>query len=205
MLISGSISCIREMKMKSLDEIKEILSQTLSPSRYRHTLGTADMAVRYAKLLGADPERAYLAGIIHDCVKNYSNEELLKEARRYGLPIDEVSQKNAHLLHGAVGAAHAKEVFGVTDGEILSAVSCHTTGKPNMTKLEKILFLADLTEENREYEFVAEIRETAFLDFDKALIMAYDSTIQFVLRQEGLLHPDTVYARNDLILSREIT
>ncbi len=106
-------------------------------------------------------------------------------------------------MHAPVGAHLAKERFQIEDEEVLSAVAHHTMGRENMTLLEKIVFLADLIEPSRAYEDVEEIRKIAFADFHKALLMAYDGIISFVLRKGDPLHPTTVAARNYLILHED--
>lgn len=185
-----------------INEIKEILKNTLKPERYTHTLNTADMAKKLAAYLHEDEDKAYLAGLVHDCAKNLSDEELLAHARKYHIGIDPVTQQAPYLLHGAVGAFIARDTFGIDDEEILSAVTWHTTGKENMSMLDKIIFLADLTEISRTYEDVKAIREIQFKDFEKALIMAFDGVIAFVLKQGCLLHTDTINARNYLLMQQ---
>lgn len=185
-----------------IDQIKEILKNTLKPERYTHTLNTADMAKKLAAYLHEDEDKAYLAGLVHDCAKNLSDEELLAHAHKYHIDIDAVTQQAPYLLHGAVGAFIAKERFGIDDEEILSAVTWHTTGKENMSMLDKIIFLADLTEISRTYEDVKAIREIQFEDFNRALIMAFDGVIAFVLRKGCLLHTDTINARNYLLMQQ---
>jgi len=182
-------------------QLKEILSQR----RYEHSMHTADLAVEYARLLGVSAEKAYLAGVLHDCAKSLSDPELIKEALSNDIAVDEIQRQSPQLLHGYVGAVYAEKKYGVTDEEVLDAIRYHTTGRPNMTKLEKAIFLADLSEIGRDsyFEDAAQIRETAFADFDKALIMAFDGVIHAVLRRGSLLHTSTVDARNALILEVE--
>ncbi len=186
-----------------INKIKEILKSTLKPERYTHTLNTADMAKKLAAYLHEDEDKAYLAGLVHDCAKNLSDEELLAHARKYHISIDAVTQQAPYLLHGAVGAFIARDTFGIYDEEILSAVTWHTTGKENMSMLDKIIFLADLTEISRTYEDVKAIREIQFKDFDHSLIMAFDGIIAFILRQGCLLHTDTINARNYLLTEQD--
>lgn len=185
-----------------IEEIKKFLNKTLKPQRFNHTLNTADMAKKLADYLGEDADKAYLAGLVHDCAKNLTDEELLRGAIKYGIAVDKVMLQAPYLLHGAVGACMAKEIFGIEDEDILSAVTWHTTGRENMTMLEKIIFMADLTEISRTYAHCDEIRKIEFIDFDKALIMAYDGIITFILAQKSLLHIDTVNARNYLLLEQ---
>lgn len=186
-----------------IDEIKKKLKDTLKPKRYTHTLNTADMAKKLAAYLHENEDKAYLAGLVHDCAKNLTDEELLSCAAEYQINVDKITKHAPYLLHGPVGAVMAKEKFGIDDQEILSAVACHTTGRENMSMLDKIIFLADLTEISRTYEDVEEIRKVQFEDFDRALIMAFDGVINFILRKGCLLHTDTVNARNYLMMHKD--
>jgi predicted HD superfamily hydrolase involved in NAD metabolism len=141
-----------------------------------------------------------LAGLVHDCAKDLSGKELLQAAEERHLTIDPIDRESPHLLHCSVGAAIAKEKFGIEDEELHSAGRCHTMGKENMTLLEKVLFLADAIEPTRTYDHLDEIRALAYKDFDRALLKTYDGIISFILKKEQLLHPDTAKARNALLM-----
>jgi predicted HD superfamily hydrolase involved in NAD metabolism len=188
------------------ESIMQELKKSLSEDRFRHSVSTAKMAAVYASWLGCDLEKAYTAGLAHDCAKYLSGEGYLKEAAARGIEIDEVQRNSPALLHGAVGAAYARELYGISDEESLSAICYHTTGRPAMAPLEKAVFLADLTEEGRDEQYtdVAGIRAMAAIDFDRAMVMAFDAVISDVLRKGGLLHKNTVNARN-YILSKSAT
>lgn len=179
------------------------LKKMLSEKRYIHSLNTAETAAALARLYGADPNRAYLAGLLHDAAKDLSGEELILRARNAGIKVDKFCLTRPHLLHAVVGAVIAKEQFGLCDEELLSAIANHTMGKPNMTLMEKIIFLADLIEPSREYAGVEDVREAAKTDMDEAIIKAYDGIIAYVLLKREPLHPVTVKARNYMIFACE--
>lgn len=179
----------------------EKLKSMLSEKRYTHSLNTAETAAALAARYGADPNRAYLAGLLHDAAKDLSGEELVRRAREAGIPVDRICGMRPHLLHAPVGAVIAREQFGLKDEELLSAIAHHTMGKPDMTLMEKIIFLADLIEPSRSYAGVDGVREAAKNDLDEAVIRAYDGIISYVLEKRDALHPATVEARNCMIFA----
>ncbi len=187
--------------MMDIELIKQYLEKHLKKERYLHSLNTALTARQLAQYQRVDADNAYLAGLVHDCAKNLSDAELLDAAKRFGIPTDPIILHSPQLLHGAVGAHISRENFGIHDEEIFKAIAHHTMGRENMSPMEKIIFLADLIEPSRTYADLSKIRETALTDFDKALLMAYDGIISFVIRKEELLHPLTIQARNYLLLN----
>ena len=183
-------------KAMRTEEIKEKLKKTLDSERYQHSLSAADTARQYAAYLNYDEEKAYLAGLVHDCAKYLTAEEYLSEARKFGIEPDEIQRLSPHLLHAPLGAKYAQAFYDVHDEEILSAVAAHTTGKADMSLLDKIIFTADLAEPLREYDDIEKIRELVFTDFDKALLLTLEGVLLSVLRKKQLIHPDTVLAYN---------
>ena len=132
------------------DEMCRKLKQKLNDKRYIHSIGVEYTAANLAFLYGEDVKRARIAGLLHDCAKCIPTDEKLKKAKKLGIPINSSEKANPDLLHGKLGAYYAKEKFGIKDEEILSAITYHTTGKPEMTLLEKIIFVADYIEPNRK-------------------------------------------------------
>lgn len=190
--------------MMELEKIKTILSQSLSEKRYRHSLGVAEEAVRLAEHYGEDPQRAYLAGLVHDCAKEIGGEEairLLKED--FGITPDAMSVQMPRLLHGVLGACMAQSRFGIYDAEILDAIRYHTTGKANMGLLAKIIYIADYIEPGRTYRDVDLLREITYRDIDEAILFGIDFTIRDLVDKGRTIHPDTVHCRNDLLVGRE--
>lgn len=130
------------------DEIEQILKRELSKERYLHTLGVRDCAVELAKRYNLDVKKAELAGLLHDCAKCKTNDELKEIINKFLDDVDKNELKNYKTLHAPVGAYYAKEKFNIEDNEILSAIRWHTLGRVNMTTFEKIIFLADKIEKN---------------------------------------------------------
>lgn len=190
------------------DSMIERLRATLKERRFTHTLGVANEAVRLAPRFGVDPEKAYIAGLLHDCAKNFSGEKVEEYCKKYGVTLDPYCQQEKALVHGFLGPTVAKEDYGVDDPEILSAIYYHTTGKPDMTPIEKLIYIADLTEPGRDadpgrdMEQSARLRQLLDEDIDEALIYAIGCSIKYVISKGNIIHPDSILARNYLIENR---
>lgn len=178
------------------------LKKTLTKNRYEHTLNVVKIAEDLAQRYHADVDKASLAALLHDCAKNFSDAQLIEYAEDHGMKIDPVTRMEPQLLHGPVGVLVAKNIYGVTDKQVLNAIQNHTTGRKNMSKLEKIIYLADFIEPGRTYPGVDELRIAAFEDLDKAVILALTNTIRHVALINGLIHKRTIDARNDLIIKK---
>lgn len=180
-----------------------ILEQQLTPSRYHHSLGVADTAATLARRFGMNEERAYVAGLLHDCGRTYETAELLLEARRRGIPIGKIESAMPLLLHAYVGAYLIYEVYGVNDAAIAQAIWRHTVGGANMTALDKIIYFADMIEPSRTYPEVERLRELArTASLDEMMLVGLTESILFIVQKGGLIHPDTVTARNELLLEQ---
>ena len=184
------------------DRMKKKLEKSLPDKRFLHSLGVADTSEALARRLGEDPQRAYTAGLLHDCAKGMSHEEMLAYAAGCGWEPDEVTLGALQILHAPVSALMAEKEYGIGDGGILDAIRYHTTGRSGMSMLEKIVFTADLIEPNRDFEGVEELRKLCEEDFDACVIACIDSSIRTVMARGGLIHPDAVFARNSLISER---
>ncbi len=168
-------------------ELDAEMALILPRKRYLHSVAVAHLAAAYAVAMGYSPERALIAGILHDCAKAFSDEQLVADCDKFQLPVTEVERRNGFLLHGKLGAFYAKNKYFITDTEILSAISFHTTGHPNMTDLEKMVFLADYLEPFRTQPTkpeLDEIRKLAFQDIDKAIYLALKNTLRY-LKESG--------------------
>ena len=194
--------CIVSMT-KTYEEMRAILEQQLTTSRYQHSLGVADTAAALARRFGMNEERARVAGLLHDCGRAYETAALPMEARRRGIPIGKIESAMPLLLHAYVGAYLIYEVYGVNDAAIAQAVWRHTVGGANMTALDKIIYYADMVEPSRAYPEVEHLRELArTASLDEMMLVGLTESIIFVAQKGGLIHPDTITARNELILSR---
>lgn len=180
----------------TIDEMREKLKIALTEKRYNHSIGVMQTAVSLARHYGADVEKTAIAGLLHDCAKNYSKSEMLELCERFGVNLDPISQQSTGLIHGFLGAVLAKEYYGVDCPEIYDAIYYHTVGKPDMPLITKIIYIADGIEPLRNYEGVERIRETAFEDIDRALILQIDSTLKSVIGRGGLIHTNTIDTRN---------
>lgn len=180
-------------------EFLDILKEKLTPSRLYHSICVAEQAQHLAEKFGADTEKAYTAGLIHDIMRYEPPEEMLKLIDSDGkYKLTPLERKITVTLHAVAGEVYLRTVLGVTDEEILSAVRYHTTGKEDMTLLEKIIYVADLTSEDRDYPDVAEVRETAELSLEKATLRGLSFTIESNVQKNKPIHIDTVKAYNYL-------
>ncbi len=165
--------CIRDLKKE--------LKKNMDESRYEHTLGVMYTSAALAMRYECDLDKALLAGLMHDCAKCMPNAKKLKTAEKYGLEITELEKKNPFMLHAKVGAVLAEKKYDITDEEVLGAIRWHTTGRPNMTLLEKIVYIADYIEPKRDKApNLGEIRKLAFIDLDRALLKILQDTLHYL-------------------------
>jgi predicted HD superfamily hydrolase involved in NAD metabolism len=178
-------------------EVKNVLSE----KRFKHTLGVVERAIEYANIYGENIENVKIAAILHDCAKEISEEESLSMLNEYGVKLDEIEKKNTKLLHAKLGAEIAKHKYGLSD-EIANAIRYHTTGRENMTMLEKIIYLADATEKNRTYykeENELSLEEVVRLiekDIDEGMQYVLKWTINSLIRRNLYIHINSVKAYN---------
>ena len=186
-----------DLKHLPLDQLRPVALSYLKHKRIPHVLGTEQEAIRLAQRYGADVEKARVAALLHDCTKKLSMEEQLALCEKYGIQLDELEQKALKLLHSKTGAAIAKDVFGV-DEEIYSAIWYHTTGHANMTRLEKIIYLADYIEPSRDFPGVDELRSVCYEDLDRGLLKGLEMTIEEMTAMGNPVHHATIEARDAL-------
>ena len=150
--------------------IRKKLKKKLEPYRYEHTLSVSYTAMALAMRYGCDLEKAELAGLLHDCARQFDNQTIYEKCLEKGIPVTEDEEKNKVLLHAKYGSYMAEHKYQITDPEILSAIRYHTTGKPDMTLLEKIIYIADYIEPRRnKADNLDSMRQLAFVDIDQAL------------------------------------
>ncbi len=172
---------------KELD-FEEKLKKMLKPERFIHSLGVRDTAVKMAEIFGADIEKARISGLLHDNAKNM--DKLYERCCDLEVELDELEKENIGLVHAKLGAETAKCEFGITDSEILNAIRWHTLGKPDMSLLEKIVFVADLVEPGRCFPDLEKLRKLAFSDIDKALLECVKATIKVNMKRGTPVHPN---------------
>lgn len=181
------------------------MQDKLDHKLYLHCRGVAAAAESLAARYGVNRKKAYLAGMIHDYGKRYSTGELLEAAGHYGVELDRLTKKTGKLLHAPVGAVLLENELGVKDRQILKAITYHTTGRPGMSGLEKVIYLADYIEAGRRFEGVDQLRSMAYDHLDRALLFAVDLAIRSVVKRGLILHPRSVAFRNSLILKLKNT
>lgn len=181
------------MKM-TYQQAEDMVRQTLSPKRFQHTMNVKNLAVRMAQHYGVDTEKAALAAILHDSAKELPRTELLQIMQDNAIIKKGTQNRPEPVWHGICAAILAKTQWNVQDEEILSAIACHTTGKENMSKLDKILFLADMTSAERNYPGVEELRSLEMRNLDKAMIQALKMTISFVEQKNAIADPESAKA-----------
>lgn len=184
------------------EEIESDVKSVLSEYRFIHSLGVAKKAVELAKFYGVEEETAKKIGIAHDIAKEMTDEEMLEYVKTNNIEIDEIETVKPSLLHGKIGADIAAKKFGFTQ-DMINAIKWHTTGRENMSMLEKIIYVADKTEENRKgTRFNLEkSRELSTQNIDETLIFLMDEFITYNVKNEWLIHPETINARNYILLN----
>ncbi|MCR5692067.1 MAG: nicotinate-nucleotide adenylyltransferase [Eubacterium sp.] len=174
-------------------KLYQMLSSSLRPKRYIHTLGVATTAASLAMAHGHSVQEAELSGLLHDCAKYLTNQEQINECIRLGVDLTSFEMENPALIHGKLGAVYARDRYGVDNPAILSAISYHTTGKANMTRLEKIVYIADYIEPNRTMETyphsLVEVRAASFMDLDQAMIMILENTFDYLQKNNRPIDP----------------
>lgn len=175
------------------------LQLNLSEGRMKHSLGVSETAVALATKYGENIDSARIAGLIHDCAKNMTHEQLIKMASEHEIHIDEIYINNPSILHGLVGSLIAREVMEIQDEDILMAIRYHTTGRKNMSILEKIIYIADYIEPLRKFEGVEQLRTLSYISLDEAVLQSLENTIIYVISRKELLHIDTIDARNYIL------
>lgn len=180
------------MKSTSIRNIRKAMQKAQDHKRFEHTLGVAYTATALAMCHGESLKNAEIAGLLHDCAKCLSDEKRLSICEKHNISINDIERENPFLLHAKVGSFLAMEDYHVQDPDIINAILNHTTGRPCMSKLEKIVFIADYIEPNRKHApNLSEIRKMAFEDLDKALVRILGDTIEYLERMDGPFDPMT--------------
>ncbi|SHJ82463.1 bis(5'-nucleosyl)-tetraphosphatase (symmetrical) YqeK [Paramaledivibacter caminithermalis] len=189
--------------MTDIEFLKSVVKNKLPERRYIHSLGVFETAINLAKIYNVCEKKAGIAAILHDYAKYLSKKEARHYIKKFHIKIDEVIDKQIDLAHGLIAAELVKREFKIVDIDILNSIKYHTIARVNMTDIEKIIYLADYIEPNREFPGVNKIRNVALYNLDKAMIMALDNSIKYVIEKGLLLHTNSILARNSLILSSD--
>lgn len=184
-------------------EAKDLVKGRLSEKRYQHTLNVKKMAVKLARRYGVQEEKAALAALLHDAAKETPKEEMKALMAQYPQYAEGGESRPVPVWHGVCAAILARTEWGVTDEAVLSAIACHTAGKPGMTKLDKVVYLADMTSKERDWPGVNKLRKLEMKDLDAAMLAALKQTNDFVLSQGKPLDPMSKAAYDDILAQVE--
>lgn len=179
----------------------ELLKSHLSEDKLMHSVSVMETAKKLAARLGCDEDKAALAGLLHDITKERTRKEQLQLCAEFGIMLDKVSAGEEKLLHAVTAEGFLRCRLGITDSDVLGAVRYHTTGREDMTALDKALYLADYIEPLRTFDGVDAVRALSRQNLDGALLLALSQTVRELVDRGSAIHPDTVAARNALILA----
>lgn len=174
---------------------RERLQEKLSPSSYEHTMGVAYTCIALAMRYGYDIQKAEVAGMLHDCAKHFTDAELIAKCKKHGVTLTQAELDAPAVIHAKYGAWLAKHKYGIEDPEILSAIACHTTGKPEMNLLDKILYIADYIEPRRDKAAnLPQMRWLAFQDLDQTMFEILAGTLNYLNGKGASVDPMTLEA-----------
>ena len=179
----------------------EILKPMLSQKRFEHSLNVADEAVKLALKFGADPDKAELAGLLHDILKDTAPDKQLKIISDFGIMMSDVELSVKRFWHAVSGAVYVRTALNIEDDDIFDAIRYHTTGRKNMSLLEKVIFIADFISADRVYPGVEEMRQAAYENLDKAIVEGIAFTISDLAKRNDPIVSETIDAYNDAVLA----
>lgn len=185
-----------ENTLKTIEELQEELKKVLKKRRYQHTIGVRYTAQSMAMRFGLDIEQAGYAGVLHDCAKYLSDSQMLLECQKNQIRCSEMEKRKPSLLHAKLGAFYAKKIYGIIEEEVLSAIRWHTTGKPGMSELEKVVYIADYIEPGRRIlPHMEEIRKMAFINLDQTMYLILRNTLDYLGEMDSeRMDPYTIHA-----------
>ncbi|MDI9508211.1 MAG: HD domain-containing protein [Clostridiales bacterium] len=173
-----------------IEQLRKYMKAILSEKRYNHSLGVEEVAYDLGLIHGVDTMKASIGGILHDCAKYLTESELLSEATKYNIDISEAEVKSPQLLHAKLGGEYAREKYGIDDQDIINSIKYHTTGRPSMSTLEKIVYIADFIEPNRKpIPILDKARELAYNDLNEAIIYISYYTLQHLKDKGRIIDP----------------
>ena len=180
------------MMAEDTDEIRKKIKKELDRSRYQHTLGVAYTAAALAMRYRQNIEKAYLAGLLHDCAKCIPTDKKFELCEKYDISLTDSEKENPALIHAKLGAYLAKSQYGIDDEDIIASIRTHTTGDVGMSMLQKIIFTADYIEPQRDQApNLCEIRQMAFTDIDRAIVRILSDTLDHLNQKSAAVDPKT--------------
>ncbi|MDX8336463.1 bis(5'-nucleosyl)-tetraphosphatase (symmetrical) YqeK [Candidatus Cetobacterium colombiensis] len=184
--------------------LKKELSSILSKKRYEHSIRVLETAIELAKIYNIDLEKVAIAAILHDFAKEFKRDELVSISKNFFKEETEDYLDNIEILHSYAGTYIAKNKFNINDSDILNAIKYHTTGRKNMSLIEKIVYIADAIEPKRDYPHVKKIRELAFKNLDKAILVEVNNKIEYLVNENLVIHINSIEMRNWLLKNKLI-
>lgn len=180
------------MKSADLKKIRRKMEKTLDPKRFEHTLGVTYTAAALAMCHQVDINKAQIAGLLHDCAKCMDNDKKISICQKHNIQMNDIERQNPFLLHAKVGSYIAMKKYGISDPDIINAILNHTTGRPGMSDLEKIVYIADYIEPGRKQApNLTEVRRLAFHDLDQALLKILEDTLCYLEQTSDAIDPMT--------------
>ena len=184
----------------NFNELKEIVKSKMSLKRFTHTLGVVEMSEKLAKIYNADIEKCKVAALLHDICKEMDMEYIKNICKNNFMnELSEEDLENNEILHGFAGSYYVKTELGINDKEILNAIKYHTVGAKNMTLVEKIVYIADAIEYERNYPSVVEIREETFKNLDKGILMEIEHKEKYLESIGKKSHPNTYKFKKEIL------
>jgi putative HD superfamily hydrolase of NAD metabolism len=179
------------------------IRELLSDYRFIHSVNVSKEAVRLAEKYGGDVARAELAGLLHDVMKDTGKKEQLALIEKYGVKLNEVERNAPKLWHAIAGAVYVRKILGINDDDIVNAIRYHTTARAGMSLLEKIIYIADYTSEERDYKGVEKMRKASNVSLENAMEEALAYGIEIRAEEHSAIHPDTFDAYNEIMLAKK--
>lgn len=187
-----------------INYLKSLIKPRMGEYRYVHSVNVSKKAVELAKIYGCDTEKAMIAGMLHDITKETPVEEQLKIITEGGIILDDVEKSSTKLWHPISGSVYIRDIVGITDNDIINSVRYHTTGRAGMSLLEKIIFVADFTGDERNYNGVDIMREKSLRSLEEAMLYGLQFTINDLSKRMMTIHPNALACYNELILKDEM-
>ena len=183
-------------------EYEALIRERLTPKRYRHSLNVMERAVELAGIFGADPRKAELAGLLHDAEKNTDPKILLQSLEKSDILLSSVDLASPPIWHAPCGFLYARDALGIRDEDVLNAIRYHTTGRAGMSKLEKVVYLADLTSADRDFSDVKKVRKLSEQDLDEAIFYSLQYLLGDLVEKGMPLQPDSLACYNEIALKK---
>lgn len=183
-------------------DYKKIIKTKMGEYRYTHSVNVSKEAVRLAKQYGCDEEKAAVAGMLHDITKELPKDEQLQIMLESGIILSDIEKESSKVWHGLSGSLYIKRELGIDDEDILNAVRYHTTGRAGMSLLEKIIFVADFTSDERSYNGVATMRKKAKKSLEEAMLYGLKFTLKDLSKRELTIHPNALACYNEIALQK---